>query len=125
VIKESEMESEALINGGNGYLSSEGIIILNEERGTSVVMALRKRDSTELFGIKFNDIVGLRFAEHRASFPDLFILMITDVSADGWEGVKYSVRDDEEEIFVFRCRSFEVISIDALQAFVSFLKMVK
>lgn len=114
---------------GDGHLFPEGVLLLNEQREngyvTSLVMALRTSESSESFGVKFNEIIGLEFNEPPTIMPESFILIIEDVSTDGWEGVRYSVEDSETEFVSFRCRSINLLSNEAMQPFISFLKLVK
>jgi hypothetical protein len=113
--------------GGNGYVIPEGFVIVNEERETgsvtNVVMAIRNRETSALFGVKFNEIVGLAFAGNTMTFPNLSDFLIEDVSGDGWEGVRYSVYD--RDFVSFRCRSIDFLSANTLESFMLFLKLVK
>jgi hypothetical protein len=86
------------------------------------VTALRNSESSESFGVKFNETIGLKFAGNPTSMPELFGLLIEDVRSDGWEGVNYSV--DERDFVSFRCRAVDPISSETLQPLVSFLKLV-
>jgi hypothetical protein len=52
---------------------------------------------------QFLKVSDLAFRGDRTELTELVLLVVEDISSDGWEGVRYRVKDYEEEFISFLC----------------------
>jgi len=73
-----------------------------------VIHATHGGEARSRFAIAFSDCVEFRVMDAVNANP--FLLEVRDIA--GWqnEGVRFLVRDVEEEVFVFKCAGIEVIA---------------
>jgi hypothetical protein len=57
--------------------------------------------------LRFRHARDVRFRGETTELVELATLMVRDVAADGWDGVRFHVRDYEEEVISFYCRAIE------------------
>jgi hypothetical protein len=92
---------------GFGFLQSFHLYRDEEDAdlcNLDIVLGVRQSPEKKLL-IHFSGVIDFR-SGNLDSLYTLFI-NITDVSADQMEGINYRIREDEFELFSFRCNNFE------------------
>ncbi len=85
------------------------LVLERDEDGLTIVIKTTAEGvgATEL---RFRGAVNLRFRGETTELKEQVMLLAEDVSADGWEDVKWRVWDSEEEVVSFFCRDVDGLS---------------
>jgi hypothetical protein len=59
--------------------------------------------------LTFTGVSDVRFRGERTELTEIVSFLARDVSRDGLEGIRFLVRDDEEEFMSFACRAIEEV----------------
>jgi hypothetical protein len=70
----------------------------------SLVLRLRDQQARSEVSYEFLNVSDLRFRGERTELKELVLLLAEDVTSDGWEGVRFRVKDYEEEFISFLYR---------------------
>ena len=77
--------------------------LLRDGESLSLFLRMREEGTNEEVRYTFSDVSDLRFRGERTELKELVLLLSEDVSSDGWERVRFRVKDYEEEFISFLC----------------------
>lgn len=85
------------------------VVLEQGEGGLSLVVTMRPLDGLRSIVVRFHDVRDLRFRGESVELISRVVLLLArDMTADGWDGVRYRVSDAEEEFAAFYCAAFDV-----------------
>lgn len=74
----------------------------------SLTLTVRPQHRTTTTELRFVGVRELRFRGERTELQEIVLLTAEDVSSHGWEGVRFRVKDYEEEFISFLCAEIEL-----------------
>lgn len=72
------------------------------------------RDDERKLLLSFSGVRGLRFEQEATSLLQMVFITIDSIKGNGWEGLNYEVREEEENSLSFVCQSFDAFLEDNL-----------
>jgi len=69
----------------------------------SLFLRMREEGTNAEISYAFSAVSDLRFRGERTELKELVLLLSEDASRDGWERVRFRVKDYEEEFISFLC----------------------
>lgn len=86
------------------------VVVERGEEGLTVSLRLtREADHTE-FEWRFDGVTQLRFRGDSTELLGVLLLQCEDVSSLGWDGIRYRVKDYEEEFVSFYCEAIREVT---------------
>ena len=96
---------------GNGRLADISRVVqltlIRDEAELSLSLKLHEVGSNTQVELQFHNVSDLRFRGECTELSELVLLIAEDRSSHGWEGVRFVVKDYEEEFISFRCERIE------------------
>ena len=83
------------------------VVLERDEDGLTVVLWLVPEGESVATEIKFRGASGVRFLGEDTALTGLVHLLAEDITSRGWEGIRFRVKDSEEELVSFLCRDIE------------------
>ena len=83
------------------------LTLARDESELPLVIRLRAEASRSETEHVFRNVSDLRFRGELTLLTELVLLLVENVSSDGWEAVRFWVKDDEEEFISFRCSEIQ------------------
>lgn len=89
------------------------LVLERGKDGMDIIMTLRPIEPAipHEVRLKFGRVSNVRFRGERTELTEIVSLFARDVSQDGLEGIRFLVRDDEEEFISFGCREIEELEL--------------
>lgn len=78
-----------------------------DERGLTLTLSLRRPNMMSTTDLRFAGVQNLRLRGEVTDLGQIVGLIAADISTREWEGIRYSVTDDEEEFVSFVCAEIE------------------
>jgi hypothetical protein len=85
------------------------VLLERNDGNMSLVLALQSSADQSEAELRFNRITQLRFRGDTTDLSGLVLLQCEDVASRGWEGVRFMVKDYEEEFISFYCDDIEAL----------------
>jgi hypothetical protein len=83
------------------------IVLERTDDDLTICLSLVPRGSSDGIELRFCGVSNLQFLGERTGLTETVLLMADDISSRQWEGVKFRVRDSENEVISFMCREIE------------------
>jgi hypothetical protein len=61
--------------------------------------------------VKFDRVSALRFRGDTTELTEVVLMLAQDISDRQWFGVRFAVRDAEEEVLSFLCSAYSVVDL--------------
>lgn len=79
------------------------LVLERDAEGLTLVLTVRPEDDPGTTELRFVGVRELRFRGETTELKEIVLLLAEDVSSYGWEGVRFRVKDYEEEFISFLC----------------------
>ena len=84
-----------------------GLEVERNELGLSVVLRLAAVDVPRTYVLRFRQVQELRLRSHYTELQGIVLMLAEDISRSGLEGMRWRVKDYEEEFLSFVCAEIE------------------
>jgi hypothetical protein len=86
------------------------LVLERNAEALTLTIAVRPQHGARTTELRFVGVRELRFRGESTQLQEIVLLLAEDVSSQGWEGVRFRVKDYEEEFISFLCAEIEPLS---------------
>lgn len=83
-------------------------LVENDPDGVTVTLAAHSKNPERFYHLRFTNVVDLRF-ENPVTFEANIVLLAESFASEGYEGIKFRLRDHERTFISFYCGAIEHI----------------